>query len=206
MTSSQNHDGPASASVIQHALQQHEVLLWAGKPRQGLVFRRFDRYLIPFSALWFALAVYWEILAFDVVKETASGMAATFYPLSGIPFVLLGLYALIGRFIVDQQRRANTCYGLTETQVIIISGLLKPQHKQLDIQAYPLISLSEEQDGYGSITFAHDTSVPMTDSTNIEDLNHTDSVTFEMIADARKVHALIQDQQARIRDARMQNA
>lgn len=192
MSSWQSYGDPASASVIQHELPQHEVLLWAGKPRQGLVFRHFDRYLIPFSILWFALAVYWEILAFDVVEETASSMAATFYPLSGIPFVLLGLYALIGRFVVDQKRRANTCYGLTDTQAIIISGRLKPQLKQLDLQAHPLISLSEEQDGYGSITFAHDTSVPMTDSTDIEELHSTDSVTFEMIADAHKVHALIQ--------------
>lgn len=39
-------------SVLREHLDKEESLLWTGRPRQGMVFRLADIFLIPFSILW----------------------------------------------------------------------------------------------------------------------------------------------------------
>ena len=48
------------ALVISKELASEERLLWSGRPQQGVVFRRTDLFLIPFSLLWCEFVVFWE--------------------------------------------------------------------------------------------------------------------------------------------------
>ncbi len=93
-------------------LSSDEKLIWTGKPKTGIIFRSVDAYLIPFSLLWGALALFWETSAIT----SGAPLPAV---LLGIPFVLVGLYIAIGRFFVDAKRRANTIYGITQDRIII---------------------------------------------------------------------------------------
>ena len=103
-------------AVIQRELGSHERILWAGKSRQGLVFRPSDTFLIPFSLLWGGFAFFWEY-------SVLTGGAPLFFALWGIPFVLVGSHFIVGRFLVDTRQRAKTVYGLTNERLLIISGL-----------------------------------------------------------------------------------
>ena len=79
--------------------------------------------------------------------------APFFFMLWGVPFVLAGLYIVFGRFIVDARARERTFYGVTSERIIIIGGLFSRQTKSLQIRTLSEISLTERNDGSGSIIF-----------------------------------------------------
>ena len=103
-------------SVIRQDLRRHEQLVWSGQPPQGVRLRAADAFLIPFSILWGGFAIFWETM---VVVVGAPWLFMVF----GVPFVIAGLYLIVGRFWVDAGQRARTFYGLTDKRVIIVSGI-----------------------------------------------------------------------------------
>src|SRR5437764_3168976 len=114
----------APQNEIARALDSGESLIWSGTPRQGILLRPSDAFLIPFSLLWGGFAIFWEASVFAT-------KAPFFFKLWGVPFVLVGLYIIFGRFFVDARSRAQTYYGITTERIIIVSGLFSRQIKSL---------------------------------------------------------------------------
>ncbi|WP_299214927.1 PH domain-containing protein [uncultured Dokdonia sp.] len=131
---------------IQSELRQHldsnERLLWTGQPKKGILFRTADIFLIPFSVLWCGFAIFWMIMA------SQAGLFALF----GIPFVIIGLIFVFGRFIIDAKQRENTFYGVTEDRIIIKSGVFSKSLKSLSIKNLSDIEYNEKNDGSGTIS------------------------------------------------------
>jgi hypothetical protein len=123
-----------------------ERLLWAGRPRQGIFLRSADLLLIPFSLLWGGFAFFWEY-------SVATSNAPFFMSLWGIPFVLIGVYFIVGRFFVDARQRARTFYGLTNERVLIVSGIRRTTVRSLQLRSLSDVALSEWPDGTGTLTF-----------------------------------------------------
>lgn len=130
------------ATELQQYLDTNEKLIWAGQPKKGVVFRTFDIFLIPFSLLWSGFAVFWVVMA----AKTSIAFA-----MFGIPFVVVGLILVIGRFFLDSKQRDGTYYGLTEERIIIKTGLFKKTIKSLNIRALSDIEYTEKSDGSGTI-------------------------------------------------------
>ena len=167
-----------------------ERVLWAGRPRQGVVFRSSDAFMIPFSLLWGGFAIFWETMAI------MSG-APFFFVLWGIPFVLVGLYMIFGRLVVDAMQRERTFYGVTDQRIIIVSGLTNRKVKSLNLRTLSDVSLSEKEDRSGSITFG--TRHPMSwwwGGMTWPGMPHA-VPSFEMIADAKRVYEDIREAQSR---------
>lgn len=122
-----------------------ERLIWAGQPKKGIHLRAADAYLIPFSLLWGGFAIFWE------TTVIATG-APFLFKLWGIPFVVVGLYMIFGRFIADAIRRKKTIYGITSDRIIIRSGIFNTEIKSLNIRTLSDISFSQKKDGSGTIT------------------------------------------------------
>ncbi len=159
------------SQVIARELEVGEPLLWSGQPRKGIVFRSSDVFLIPFSIMWGGFAIFWETSVFAQARKGGKTMSL-FMVLWGIPFVLIGLYMIFFRFIVDARRREHTCYGLTDRRAIIVTGLVggelspsigtvtslaaglgRRKVKSLDLRTMTDFSMNERADGSGTITF-----------------------------------------------------
>jgi hypothetical protein len=98
------------------ALRSGERLLWSGSPDPAVAFTRGDVFLIPFSILWAAFALFWEA---SVLSRPGPPVL---FPIFGAVFVVFGLYFVIGRFFVKAWRKRRTTYAITDRRAISIVG------------------------------------------------------------------------------------
>ena len=149
---------PKRADTLQQelrdALEPGERLLWSGFPRQGLMFRPADAFLIPFSLMWGGFAIFWEYGVFAGEPDVPDrfNLWDKFFVLWGIPFVLIGLYFIFGRFIEDSARRARTIYGVTDRRAILLTNFLGHNVRSISLSGLGEINLSKMADGRGTIT------------------------------------------------------
>ena len=176
---------PSVAQTVPFEFERGERSVWIGAPRQGLVLRPTDAFMIPFSFLWAGFAVFWEA---SVLRTSAPG----FFALWGIPFVLIGVYITIGRFFVDAWRRGRTSYALTSERIIIRTGA---STKSLTVRTLSDVTLTERHDGSGTITFGPNP-FPMSMYAGTPWPGLAQPPAFEMIAEARSVYSQIRAAQA----------
>jgi len=127
--------------ALQSQLLEGEHLLWAGRPPGGFLLRPADALMIPFSLFWCGFAIFWE---YSVIHEGAP----FFFGLWGIPFVLVGLYIVVGRFFFDAWQRQRTRYGITDKRVLIVTG---SKLTSLHLRSLSEVSLSKRSNGRGTI-------------------------------------------------------
>ena len=89
-----------------------EPLLWSGRPDSTVMFGRGDLLLVPFTLFWGAFAVFWNVGVWR-------SHAPIFFRLWGIPFLLVGLYVIVGRFFVKRNRKRRLEYALTTSRALI---------------------------------------------------------------------------------------
>jgi hypothetical protein len=178
---------PEAQLVISRYLDGGESLLWSGRPRHGLAFRRGDIVAIPFSLFWCGGVTIW---IYGVLSTGVPFMA-----LFATPFVLIGCYSLFGRFFIDAKQRSKTFYGFTQYRAIIVSGLLGQRVKSLRLNTLGEVTLEERADRSGTImlgpTGSHYVGLNFRRSSNTGEV----APSFEFIADARSVYDRLRDAQ-----------
>lgn len=120
-----------------------EYILHRCKPGKGRLFSAQDIILIPFSIFWCGFAFFWVISAFSMG-------APFFFCLFGIPFILIGLYMVIGRFFWTAYIRKRTAYVITNRRIIRRRG---NRMDMLDSGNMPPMQVSCFADGSGTILF-----------------------------------------------------
>ena len=169
--------------VLGAELGPGERLVWSGRPQQGLMLRPSDALFIPFSLMWGGFAFFWEY-------SVLNSKAPVFMALWGIPFVLVGIYLIVGRFFVDAQQRTKTWYGITDERALIVSGLFSKQVKSLPLATLTELTLSERADGSGTITFGPAANSWMA-SGGWPGMREKVSPCFEAIERARQVYQML---------------
>lgn len=184
----------APQTAIAQVLDSEELLVWSGAPRRGVVFRPSDAYMIPFSLLWGGFAIFWEASVLRV-----PGPNAGFMSIWGIPFVLMGLYLIAGRFFVDARIRAKTYYGLTNRRAIIVSGLFSRTTNSLPLRTLADISLQERSDRSGTILLRRPLPYYWGSGMRWPGMSQYSTPAFDLIPNAKAVHdQLLQAQSAAI--------
>jgi hypothetical protein len=130
-----------------------ERILWSGQPAQGLRLTGRDTLLIPFSLVWGGFAVFWEI---TVVRQ---GNAPGFFALWGVPFVLIGVYLVVGRFLLDAWIRRGMLYAVTNKRILILRAGPFSKFTAMPLDRLPDASLSESAGGRGTILFGVQTPI-----------------------------------------------
>jgi hypothetical protein len=100
---------------LQTALVPGERVIWWGRPDPAVNFGTKDLFLIPFSLMWGGFAIFWE---YNALTLEAPG----FFRLWGIPFVIIGLFMIFGRFFWKRFNKRRTLYALTESRAIVVRG------------------------------------------------------------------------------------
>jgi hypothetical protein len=175
--------------LFREEIDTDERILWSGLPKQGLILRPSDAFVIPFSLLWGGFTILWETMA------VTSGAPISFM-LWGIPFVLVGLYLIVGRFFVDAKQREKTYYALTNERVIILSGLFRRDIRSLNLKNLSDINLSVKNDASGTIMFGP--SHPMAwwySGLAWPGMGRNTTPAFEMINNAKRVYDLLRKAQ-----------
>jgi len=174
-------------STLAPYLNPGERLLWFGRPKQGLLLRGEDAWLIPFSLVWCFFS-----FPSSLFRLVSGGGGFIFFDLL---FVIAGLYLLIGRFLVDMWLRAHTTYGLTEGQAIIVTSGFSEQIRFVNLKTVGDLKLTMRRGGTGtielgkpkfSIFYRQASRALPTPGTS-----HYLPPAFEAIPDARRVHDLI---------------
>jgi len=131
---------------IRPVLDSTERLIWAGRPKRGIVFHSIDVFLIPFSLVWCSFAVF----AFIASVSAQHVPPLPVFAFTGL-FVVIGLYIVAGRFWFDAWRRKRTVYGITNERVIIRSGGIRSRLKSLNLRTLSDITLNEKHNGEGTV-------------------------------------------------------
>jgi hypothetical protein len=138
-----------SLNPFQPYLLPGERILWTGRPKQGLVLSSRDTLLIPFSLMWGGFAIFWNLGVWTIVPAGGSN-PGWFFRLWGLPFLIIGLYLIFGRFIHDADIRKRLFYAVTDQRVLVLRG---SKITSLDLRRLPRLELSEHRDGTGTIAF-----------------------------------------------------
>lgn len=132
-------------SAFRRYLLPGEHLPWRGRPDPRSLFTSADVFLVPFSIMWAGFAVFWESAAIV-------GGAPVFFLLWGIPFLLMGAYITVGRFIYKRIVKQHTYYAVTNERVLTLTTLRKPRVQSAFIQTLPGISIAGT-DRRGTVQF-----------------------------------------------------
>ena len=120
-----------------------ERLLWAGRPRRGIRLSAAAAFLVPFSLLWGGFAIFWNVMVWAMD-------APFFFRLFGLPFLVVGLYLIFGRFLHDAWVRGRTLYAVTNRRVLILRGARLVGR---DIGRLSALEIEQSRGGRGSIRF-----------------------------------------------------
>lgn len=135
-----------AAQVIRAHLSSEETLLWAGQPRQGLLFYAMDLLMAPLAVFWLAFLY---VMTRDWWRQTQLSWTA----LVVLSVAAFGLYLAIGRFFISRKQRACTYYAVTNERVIIVSGVFRRRVHSVALASLTEITMTQRTDGSGTITF-----------------------------------------------------
>jgi len=183
---------------LQGELLAGERLLWTGQPDPRVIFERVDIFLVPFSLLWGGFALVWEagVLGLGVFGEGHRSAVPWFFVLWGIPFVLVGLYFIAGRFFYKAWRKRRTYYALTNKRALVLVEGRGRALRACFLSAVPTINKSVRSSGVGTITFGNTSWASMYDNTGMDffgamgALGADSTVRFNDVRDADRVYGL----------------
>lgn len=134
-----------------------ERIVWSGRPNANKIFSQGDAFLVPFSLLWAGFAVFWEgsvILALlDGESESGNGGPLWMFVFFGIPFIVMGLYFVIGRFFYKHARQKRTHYAVTNRRAIVLYSWPKRRAISAFLRELATVETAFNPDGSGTIRF-----------------------------------------------------
>jgi hypothetical protein len=144
-------------NIFQDELLKDEKILWMGQPNPNIKYTSMDWFLVPFSIFWGGFAIFWElsVLGISFLSNENGDGAPFFFALFGIPFVVMGIYFIFGRFIYKKWKKKRTYYAITNKRVLIVTNTNNRNIEAEFIASIPAINYSQKSNGAGTIRFGN---------------------------------------------------
>ncbi len=138
--------------IINRELEPGERIEWLDMPKPRF-FTPASTGAFLFGIPWTAFALFWTAGAAWGVSESDTGPGLfNFFPLFGVPFILVGIGMLSTPIWVYRNAR-HTVYVITDRRAIIISGSRSITVHSLSPEQLQNISRCERRNGTGDVLF-----------------------------------------------------
>jgi hypothetical protein len=137
---------------VRAELDPGETILWFGQPRPfGMLLVSLP--IMLFAIPWTGFSIFWICAAsgFKVPNFSKVG-PQMFFPLFGIPFVLIGFLMLLSPLWISRAAK-KTGYVITNKRAIIFQGGWNGTIRSIDKEQFHSISRRERSNGRGDIIF-----------------------------------------------------
>jgi len=172
-----------TASGWDGILDADEKILWQGQPDGRFRLRPKNIAVSVFGIFFLGGSMFWVVMAQSAVPQ--AGGANLLFLLFSLPFILIGLYMVIGIHWFDALGRRKTHYTLTSKRTFIATEFLGKRLKSYPIDADTALDFRPAKaDRSGSIFFA-------TEIRRRKNGTYRQAIGFELIPDADKVYQLI---------------
>ncbi len=136
--------------IIEENLMDGESILWKGKP-QIKIFTIADIPITIFALFWCGFVTMWEI---NAIKMSPKTPGFDFFPIFGLPFVIVGLYLLIGRFFYRYFNLKNTHYFVTNKRIVELTKFFgKNISREIFLDSLTGVEKTVEKNGASTIFF-----------------------------------------------------
>ena len=147
---------PELQRLIDAELYRDERVTWSAQPLPGRLARQAWP-MVLFGLPWTAFAIFWVTMASRGVSASNHGGAFIFFPLFGLPFILIGIGMLSSPFWLRRQA-GRTLYVLTNQRAIILS---RGWFGRISVRSFAPEGLSDLRrnqyaDGSGDLDFTQD--------------------------------------------------
>lgn len=96
-----------------------ERLLWQDRPEPSVIWRDLLKFETFFGVIFLGFSLFWTFGVAFMLSGVSGGGLFSVFPLFGLPFILAGLYLVVGRLFYDAYLRRNTWYTLTNQAAYI---------------------------------------------------------------------------------------
>jgi len=179
-----------AVALVQKELEPGESFLWVGRPAPGRSALQ-SLPILLFAIPWTGFAVFWVVGAASMGMPTSAPSSWQYFPLFGVPFILVGLGMLSVPYWV-YRTATRTVYGISDRRILVIQA-----RGTRSVQSYPADRIAgvrrrERSDGSGDlfVTVAAGGSGPPNPlAPNVGGA----TVTFYGIANVKEVDRLIRE-------------
>jgi hypothetical protein len=164
-------------------LDPGEGLLWSGSPSPG----RMALSAVPamvFGIPFGGFAAYWIFMAYQITSKSKGPDPSNFFPLFGIPFLLIGLGMLTAP-LWAYLSASRTQYALTSKRALIVSNYFTLIVRSFTYEEMGEVQRLERAGGEGDLFFAQRAVVTRRGATVLK------RVGFLGIPDVRSVEQMI---------------
>ena len=138
---------------LQSELIAGEQVLWSGQPERAPFCKR-DILEWPFGVFWLAFSIFW-MYGVSGRFDNKAGKGSPWFVLFGIPFVLIGLYLVMGKFLYRYWKRGRTYFAVSNKRVLVITNAARKTCISAYLESLPAITKSIGRSGVGTLRFGN---------------------------------------------------
>ncbi|MEM6726404.1 MAG: hypothetical protein AAF598_20340, partial [Bacteroidota bacterium] len=148
------------------------------------------------------LSLFWAGVAFFWEYSMLSSGGPLMLSILGIPFILIAIYMVIGRFFYSSWRRKKTYYALTNQRLVWATDFFKKRSLTVDLKEIDQMKRLTKPNGeLETIQFYHQGPWYFRRiSITIRGKNRSKDLAFDLIPEAEQVYDLINQARAKLEE------